>query len=264
MRKRLVLKIGSSTLTQGTHIISRGKVEDIARQLVALKDEYEILIVSSGAIATARQAIKTQGNDPIAVKQALAAIGQPILMRIYQEVFQDYGLRMAQCLLSHTDFERDSSKVNTQNTLEVLLANGYIPIINENDTTTTAEIRFGDNDYLAALVAHLVQAHLLILASNIEGLFAEDPQTNPQAKLIKSVRDISEVAHMVGPSVSSNGTGGMASKLKAAQYCQENGIELWILNGNHQNFLVHALGGIREFTRFLPIKENGGNNGQTF
>ena len=254
MRKRLVLKIGSSTLTQGTHIVSRGKVEDIARQIIALKEQYEILIVSSGAIATARQAIKTQGNDPIAVKQALAAIGQPILMRIYQEVFQDYGLLVAQCLLSHTDFDRELSKVNTQNTLEVLLANGYIPIINENDTTTTAEIRFGDNDYLAALVASLVRADILVLASDIDGLYAEDPQVNPQAQLITEVEHIGSVAHMVGDSISPNGTGGMTTKLKAAQYCQNNGVEMWITNGKKTNFLIKILEKKKPFTRFVITK----------
>ena len=251
--KRLVLKIGSSTLTRGEHIISRGKVEDMARQIVRLQEQYEIILVSSGAIATARQSLQTQKNNPIAIKQALAAIGQPILMRIYQEVFQDYGLKVAQCLLSHTDFERDLSRQNTQNTLEVLLSNGYIPIINENDTTTTEEIRFGDNDYLAALVSHLIQADLLVLASNIEGLYAEDPDTNPQARLIQEVKDISAVAHMAGPSISNNGTGGMASKLKAAQYCQGKGIEMWILNGNPADFLINALQGKTNYTRFIPL-----------
>ena len=255
-RNRLVLKIGSSTLTRGEHIISRGKVEDMARQILALRDRYEIVIVSSGAIATARQSLKTLNHSPIAVKQALAAIGQPILMRIYQEVFQDYGLKVAQCLLSHVDFERDASRNNTRNTLEVLLANGYIPIVNENDTTATEEIRFGDNDYLAALVADLVKAQRLILATNIDGLYAEDPHKNPHAPLIKEVVDIEKVSHMAGESISVNGTGGMASKLKAARYCQEKGVEMWIVNGNSSNFLIEAIDNKLEFTRFLASKRN--------
>jgi len=251
-RLRLVLKIGSSTLTRGEHIISRGKIEDIARQILDLKNQYDILIVSSGAIATAKQSLKIHDQYDIAIKQALAAIGQPILMRIYQEVFQDYGLKVAQCLLSHSDFEQERSRENTANTLEVLLENGFVPIINENDTTATEEIQFGDNDYLAALLASLVDADLLVLASDIDGLYESDPRENPEAALIPAVHELSKVLHMAGTSTSHNGTGGMSSKLKAARHCMDHYIHMWIVNGGEDNFLLQAITGTMPFTRFVP------------
>jgi len=249
-KKRLIIKIGSATLTKGEHIVSRGKIEDIARQILVLRDQYDVIIVSSGAIATARQSLQLQGINQIAVKQALAAIGQPILMRIYQEVFHDYGLKVAQCLLSHSDFQHESARSNTHNTLQVLLANDFIPIINENDTTATDEIRFGDNDYLAALVAGLMQVDLLILASNVDGLYSGDPQQTPQVELISHVSDISHVAHMVGASISHNGSGGMNSKLQAAARCMEQSIEMWIINGGKERFILAAMEGELPFTRF--------------
>ncbi len=249
-KKRLIIKVGSSTLTKGKHIVSRGKIEDLARQILVLREEYEVLIVSSGAIATARQSLHLNGFNALAVKQALAAIGQPILMRIYQEVFNDYGLTVAQCLLSHTDFQHESSRQNILNTLNVLLSNGYIPIINENDTTTTQEIRFGDNDYLAALVAGLLSVDLLILASDIDGLYSGDPKTDPEAQLITSVSSISDVQHMAGESISENGTGGMRSKLKAAQLCMEQGIDMWIVQGAMEEFVLKAMDGTIAFTHF--------------
>ncbi len=254
-KKRLILKIGSSTLTRGKHIVSRGKIEDLARQILELRTEYEIIIVSSGAIATARQSLHLKGFNPLAVKQALAAIGQPILMRIYHEVFSDHGMTVAQCLLSHTDFLHEKSRQNTINTLNVLLDNGYIPVINENDTTTTEEIRFGDNDYLAALVACLLEVDLLILASDISGLYSGDPRSDLQARLIPVVHDIHKVQHMAGDSISANGTGGMHSKLKAAQLCMEKGIDTWIVNGGKDDFVLNAMQGNMAFTRFRGCTE---------
>lgn len=250
MKKRIVLKIGSSTLTRGTNQISRGKIEDLARQFLVLQEDYEIILVSSGAIAVAKQFVELSGGNPIEVKQALAAIGQPVLMKIYQESFADFGLRGAQCLLHQPDFENETSRQNTINTIKILVENGYIPIINENDTVATAEIKFGDNDKLAALVASLVKADLLILASDIDGLFDNDPKVDNSAKLIKVVTDLNAVNGFAKASKSTLGSGGMASKLIAAQICQENEIEMWIVNGRDDNFILRAINKEMQFTKF--------------
>lgn len=251
MKKRIIIKIGSSTLTRGTNQISRGKIEDIARQIIALRADYDIVLVSSGAIATARQFMELSGANAIAVKQALAAIGQPVLLRIYQEVFGDFGLQVAQCLLHSQDLDRPQSRENIINTIHLLLANGYIPIINENDTVATEEIQFGDNDKLAALTAALLKVDLLILASDIDGLYTGDPKTDAEVALIKTVEDVAAVRHLAGSSVSNHGTGGMASKLAAAQICRNHGIEMWIVNGGVEGFSEKALRGEMGFTRFL-------------
>ena len=144
-KKRILLKIGSNTLTKETDNISRGKIEDLASQISQLQDTCEFIIVSSGAIAVAKQFVKLESKQKeVFVKQALASIGQPHLIRIYQEIFREYGLLSSQCLLSYSDFEKEESRTNITNTIKVLVNNSYIPIINENDTVATDEIKFGD------------------------------------------------------------------------------------------------------------------------
>jgi glutamate 5-kinase len=250
MKKTIIVKIGSSTLTKDTDQISRGKIEDLARQIKALQSDYNIVIVSSGAIATAKQFIELSGGSPIAVKQALAAIGQPLLIRIYQEVFGDFGLKVAQCLMHYQDFGIEKSSANIVNTIQLLLDNGYIPIINENDTVATEEILFGDNDKLAAMTAALIKADLLILASNVNGLFDGRPD-DPNATLIKEVTDIDAVEKLVSDMISNHGTGGMSSKLQAARICQKADVEMWIVNGGPDGFLKDSLSGEIEFTKFV-------------
>jgi len=252
MKKKLVLKIGTSTLTNGTRLISRGKIEDIGRQILALRDEYDIVLVSSGAIAAAKQFINIKdAGKPIESKQAMAAIGQPLLMRTYNEVFGDLGIQTAQCLMTYRDFENETSRQNTLNTLSELLKYSYLPIVNENDTTSVEEIVLGDNDRLSALVAVLIAADLLVLASDIDGLFDKNPHLYPDARLIPEVHDIDEARHMVEERESEFGTGGMYSKLNAAMLCQKENIETWIVDGGKNNFLIDAFGGKSEFTRFL-------------
>lgn len=249
-RKTIVVKIGSSTLTAGTNRISRGKIEDLARQIIELRDQYRFVIVSSGAIATAKQYIDLHSGNEIAVKQAMAAIGQPALMKIYQEGFHDFGLRTAQCLLHYYDMEREKSRQNIINTIGVLLDNDYIPIVNENDTVATQEIKFGDNDKLSALVAGVLKADLLILASDINGLYDDDPNKNPDAKIIPIVNDLEKVKHLGGESSTSLGTGGMQAKLLAAEICEKDKTEMWITNGNIPRFLTKVLSGEIECTKF--------------
>lgn len=255
MKKRIILKIGSSTLTRGTNHISRGKIEDLARQILALQNQYEIILVSSGAVATAKQFVQLSGGNPIEVKQALAAIGQPVLMRIYQEIFHDFGLKVAQCLLNYRDFDNEHSTTNTINTVNVLLENQYIPIFNENDTVATEELKFGDNDKLAAMTANLLKADLLILASDIDGLFDGDPKQNPAARLIPIVKNLDAVKELAGDSKSNHGTGGMKSKLSAAEICQKAGVEMWIVNGGRENFMIDAMKNHSCFTKFLVKKK---------
>ena len=251
MKKKLVLKIGTSTLTNGTKLISRGKVEDIGRQILELRDEFDIILVSSGAIAAARQRINfIDEGRIIESKQALSAIGQPLLMRIYNEIFTDFGIRAAQCLMTYRDFENETSRTNTLNTLNELIKYSYIPIINENDTTAVEEIILGDNDKLSALVAVLIKADLLVLASDIDGVFDKNPHLHADAKLIPAIKNITEAKNLVEERDSGLGTGGMNSKLEAAMICQTENIETWIINGGKNNFVVNAVENKIPFTKF--------------
>ncbi len=249
-KKRILIKIGTNTLTKETNHISRGKIEDIGRQISELKNEYEFIIVSSGAIAVAKQFVKLESNGKeINVKQALAAIGQPHLMRIFQENFRELGLLTSQCLLTYGDFEREKSKQNIVNTINVLLANKYIPIINENDTVSTDEIQFGDNDKLAALTGILLDVDLVIFASNTNGIYTKESILNNKKKTIREVSDISKLQKEVSDIKSSLGSGGMQSKIDAAAILLNKNIETWFVNGIEDNFIINALNDKVEFTK---------------
>ncbi len=251
-KKRIVLKIGSNVLTTGTNHISRGKIEDIARQIVDLQDSYEFVIVSSGAIAVAKQFVNLESNGKeINVKQALASIGQPHLMRIFLEGFRDLGLLTSQCLLSYSDFEREQSKKNIVNTINVLIHNNYIPIINENDTVATDEIKFGDNDKLAALTSVLLKADILIIATNTDGICTKESVENNTFTTIKEVEDIETLEKEIVSSISSHGTGGMTSKVESAKIAKKGNIETWIVNGLKDNFIINALSNKTAFTKII-------------
>ena len=250
-KKKLILKIGSSILTAGTDRISYAKIEDIARQIIALRDRYEVVIVSSGAIATARQFVDMKGEmTQVDSKQALAAIGQPKLMTIYDEVFSSFGLNVAQCLLVYRDFESDVARKNIKNTIDKLLELKYNPIINENDTVSADEIVLGDNDKLSALVAAITDADLLVLASDIDGLYDKNPYLNENANLIPEVSDLDAVKENIEERESKLGTGGMTTKIQAADICKKHKIEMWIVNGGRNNFLIDSLEGKVPFTKF--------------
>lgn len=247
-KKRILLKIGSNVLTKESNHISRGKVEDLARQISNLQDEFEFIIVSSGAIAAAKQFVQLEGKE-VTVKQALASIGQPHLMRIYQENFREFGLLTSQCLLSYSDFEKEQSKINISNTIKVLIANNYIPIINENDTVATDEIKFGDNDKLAALTASLLNVDLFIIATNTDGIYTKSSIENNEVKTIAETSDISILKNEVSSLVSKHGTGGMPTKIEAATIAQKSGIETWIVNGLKDQFIENALKNKSDFTK---------------
>ncbi|PWK01069.1 glutamate 5-kinase [Flavobacterium araucananum] len=252
MKKRILLKIGSNTLTKETNHISRGKIEDIGMQIAALNKDYEFVIVSSGAIAAAKQFVKLESKGKeIALKQALASIGQPHLMRIFHENFSDLGLLTSQCLLSYSDFEKEQSKVNIVNTINVLVENNYIPIINENDTVATDEIRFGDNDKLAALTAVLLNVDILIIATNTNGIYKKDSIHDEKPETIGLVNDLKVLEKEIGESKSSHGTGGMQSKIEAAGIAKAANIETWIVNGLNDNFILRALKDEIPFTKIV-------------
>jgi len=253
MKPIIVVKIGTSTLTAGTTWISRGKIEDIARQLVRLMPDYQVVIVSSGAIATARQYINIEGwQNLVSSKQAMSAIGQPKLMQIYSEVFGDFGIRIAQCLMTYRDFENEESRRNTYNTVKELLKHNFVPIINENDTVAVEELILGDNDKLSALVAILMDAQKLIIASDIDGLYDKNPHLHADAKLIEEVSDIEAMKQFVEEKENGLGTGGMTSKINAACICHEKSIMVCLVNGGKPNFILDCLEGKMSFTRILP------------
>ncbi|MDV7186999.1 glutamate 5-kinase [Lutibacter sp. TH_r2] len=252
-KKRILLKIGSNVLTKETNQISRGKLEDIARQIAQLKDEYEFVIVSSGAIAVAKQFVELESNGKlINVKQALASIGQPHLMRIFHENFWELGLFTSQCLLSYSDFKKEKSRTNIKNTINVLVENNYIPIINENDTVATDEIKFGDNDKLSALTASLLNVDLLIIATNTNGIYTKASIEADKVETIKVTSEIEQLkAQINNNSISKHGTGGMATKIAAAEIAQEANIETWIVNGLKDNFIIDAINNTLEFTKII-------------
>jgi glutamate 5-kinase len=224
VKKRIVLKLGSNTLTQETDHISRGKIEDIGRQILTLQNDYEFILVSSGAIAVARQFVALDGQSiddtDVAAQQALAAIGQPQLMRVYHESFRDLGLRVSQCLLTHANFERQAPRQNIIDTINILCQHGYIPIINENDTVASDEIQFGDNDKLAALTAALIGADLCVIATNTNGICTRKSVEDGTFHTIESVSNIDNLRGEIANTKSTHGRGGMQSKIDAAKIAQ--------------------------------------------
>lgn len=251
MKKKLIIKIGTSTLTAGTNRISFAVIESLARQILVLRENYEVVIVSSGAIATARQFVEINGYQRnVDSKQAMAAIGQTKLMELYDTIFSSFGLNIAQILLTYRDFENPVANENTRNTIKRLWQAGYIPIVNENDTVSIEEILLGDNDKLSALVAVITGADLLLLVSDIDGIFNRNPHLHADARLICEVTDLESIRNYIEEKESTLGTGGMSSKVHAAEICMEKGVEMWIVNGQRANYIIRAMNGEIPCTRF--------------
>ena len=250
---RIVVKVGTSTLTHGTGKLNIRRVEKLCKVISDLKNAgHEMVLVSSGAIAMGlgKVNMSTKPSD-IPTKQALAAIGQCELMYIYDKLFSEYHHTVAQILLTGSDVEDPQRHLNFQNTMSRLLELGALPVINENDTVATAEIAVGDNDTLAAIVAVNIHADLLILMSDIEGLYTADPHRDPEAKLIADVGELTEdIMALAGDAGSALGTGGMVTKLKAAGICMAAGCDMIITNGKCPEDLYPIADGVSVGTRF--------------
>lgn len=251
---RVVVKVGTSTLAHRTGLLNIRRVEELCRVLSDLKNAgHEIILVSSGAIGmgVGKLSLKSRPVD-MPTKQAAAAVGQCELMYTYDKLFSEYHHNVAQILLTASDVEQPGRRENFHNTLTRLLELQALPIINENDTVATEEITIGDNDTLSALVAANIQAELLILLSDIDGLYNADPHTAPDAQIIPVVEEITdEILALGGGSGSSLGTGGMATKLHAAQIVTAVGADMVIANGEKPTVLYDILEGGHIGTRFL-------------
>ena len=267
-KKRIVVKIGSSSLMHSeTGKLDLLKIERFVRALVDIKNSgKEVILVSSGAIAVGKTAIGLHERpDELPVKQACAAIGQAKLMMVYQKLFAEYGTIAAQVLLTKYTMLNPVTRTNAENTFKELLHIGAIPVVNENDTVSTYEIEqvqsFGDNDKLSALVASITEADLLILLSDIDGLYTDDPNKNPDAKFINVVDKIDEQLMNMGKnsSGSSVGTGGMSAKLVAAQIATYSGTDMVITNGNDVTNISRIINGENTGTLFLQHQYNDFN-----
>ncbi|WP_243206761.1 glutamate 5-kinase [Oribacterium sp. oral taxon 102] len=250
-KKRIVVKVGSASIThERTGGLNLGRIERLVRVLSDLKEEgRDVILVSSGAIACGRHAMKVQTRPrDMAEKQAFAAIGQARLMMTYQKLFAEYSQTAAQLLLTKNIMLEEDSRQNVSNTFSELLKLGAIPVVNENDTVSTSEIHhvetFGDNDQLAAIVAAITHADLLILLSDIDGLFTDDPRENPEAEFIDFIPVITErVLSMGKGSGSMVGTGGMSSKLAAARIATDSGSDMLIARFTEADVISRILCG---------------------
>lgn len=251
--KRIVIKFGTSSLTGGTPNLDRPQIMQLVKQCADLyRQDHEVILVSSGAIAAGRQCLSINNlPDTIATKQMLAAVGQSRLMQIWEQFFNIYEIHVGQILLTREDVETRSRYLNAQDTLEALLEYKIIPIFNENDAVGTEEIRLGDNDYLSALVTLLSDADLLIMLTDQPGLFTADPRLDPKAKLITEVDDINKASmYQIGGTDTKLGTGGMITKLKAADYARRAGADVVIAAGITPNVINRILAGDSIGTRF--------------
>ena len=256
---RIVVKVGTSTLAHPTGRLNIQRMEKLCKVLSDLKNMgHEIILVSSGAIAMGFGKLNlSERPKDVPTKQASAAVGQCELMYIYDKLFTEYNHTVAQLLITAPDIEEGGvRKQNFHNTLARLLELVALPVINENDTISTEEFGIGDNDTLSAIVAVTIQADLLILLSDIDGLFDGDPRKNPDAKLIDTVEKIDEhIISLGGGSGSNLGTGGMATKLRAAQMATAAGCEMVIANGQSPEVLYDVAAGKRVGTRFLAKRD---------
>lgn len=251
--QRIVVKVGTSTLTYGTGKMNLKRIDRLAMILSDLRNQgKEIILVSSGAqgIAMGKLGLKKKPSD-IKGKQAIAAVGQCELMFLYDKLFSDYNNTVAQILLTREDIAVPRRKRNIQNTVMTLLEMGVIPVVNENDTVSFDEIEIGDNDTLSAVVADLLDADLLILFSDIDGLYDDDPHKNKNAKLLPVVYNIDEVRSLAGGAGTNLGTGGMVTKLDAAERATNAGIHMIIANGNNMDSLYDILNGKPAGTLFV-------------
>ena len=253
---RIVIKIGTSTLTHTSGRLNIRRTEELCKVIADLKNAgYEVIMVSSGAIGMGVGKLSLPGKpDDMPTKQALAAVGQCELMYTYDQLFSRYNHAVGQILITAADINDADRYRNFSVTLERLLELGVIPIINENDTIATEEIVIGDNDTLGARVAIAAKADLLVLLSDIEGLYTADPHKDPTAQLVCEVRNVDDVEALAGGAGTARGTGGMITKLAAARMCMEAGCDMVIADGGKPALLYDVLDGAAVGTRFLAKK----------
>lgn len=257
---RIVVKVGTSTLAHATGRLNIRHVEELVKVLSDLKNAgHEMILVSSGAIGMGVGKLNLPGRPAdMPTKQAAAAVGQCELMYTYDKLFSQYNHTVAQILLTGEDVDHQDRRQNFENTMARLLELGALPIINENDTIATEEIKVGDNDTLGAIVACSVKADLLVLLSDIEGLYTADPRKNPDARLIPVVEEVTaDIEALAGGVGSSLGTGGMATKLRAAKLVTAVGCDMVITNGEHPDRLYDIAEGKDVGTRFLARHKEG-------
>lgn len=251
--RRIVVKVGTSTLTYGTGKLNYQRIEKLARTLADLANQgKQIVLVTSGAVAAGmeRAGLDTKPSS-IPRKQALAAVGQGILMHVYEKLFGEYGQTVAQVLLTRENSIRHNQYINSRNALLTLLEMEIIPIVNENDAISVDELKIGDNDTLSAIVATLIDADALIILSDIKGLYTANPQNDPTAELIEEIREITpEVEHLAGGAGSTLGTGGMFTKIQAAKIAVSSGVAMVIASGDNPEIIRDVLAGKPEGTIF--------------
>ncbi len=253
---RIVVKLGTSVLTAGTDRLNRPYMVGLARQVAALRERGDqVVLVSSGAVAAGRERLgattRQKARASVPLRQMFAAVGQSRLMHLYEQLFEIYGLQVAQALLTRDDLRDRRRYLNARNTLALCLERGIVPIINENDAVVTAEIRVGDNDNLSALVAGLVDANLLLILTDIAGLYSADPRTDPAAELIPEVPVIDErIWAMAGGVGSDRGTGGMRTKIQAADLATRSGTTVVIASGAEPDVILRVAAGEPIGTRF--------------
>ncbi|PKN86722.1 MAG: glutamate 5-kinase [Chloroflexi bacterium HGW-Chloroflexi-8] len=256
--QRIVIKLGTSTLTQGKTELSVEHILEIVRVIARLHQQgHQVILVSSGAMAAGKASLGYPSLPKhLPAKQMLAAVGQSRLMELYSQLFGFYRIKVGQVLLTRDDLSQRRRYLNARNTLEALIQYQVVPVINENDTVSTEEIRLGDNDNLSALVANLVEADLLILLTDQDGLFTSDPRNDPQAQLVREV-DSPEIPstywEAAGGSVSGLGTGGMVTKLHAANLARRSGCTVIITNGKNPEGIWEIVHGASVGTKFSPL-----------
>ncbi len=261
IHKTVVVKIGTSSLTGGTDSLSRPDILELVRQMVLLKREHwRVVFVTSGAMAAGYEALnRPKLPNHLPAKQMLSAVGQGYLMEIYNTMFGLYDVNIGQVLLTHDDFSHRTRYLNARNTLNTMLDYGILPIVNENDTVAVQEIKFGDNDNLSAQIAALLDADLLILLTDQDGLYDRDPTLYEEAALIREVSAIDDTLWSVaGDSLKSNGlgTGGMQTKIQAAQLATRSGTRTIIANGRVPDILLRLSQGEALGTSFLPAVDH--------
>ena len=256
--KRIVIKVGTSTLAYGPGKMNLYRIEHLIREIVdAANQDKELILVSSGAIAAGlgRVGLKKK-PESIPDRQAVAAVGQGVLMHIYEKFFSEYGRTMAQVLLTKENAVRHNQYMHSRQALLAMLRMGVIPVVNENDAVAVDEIKIGDNDNLSAIVAALVDADALIILSDIDGLYTANPQTHPEATLIHEVKELTpEVIALAGGAGSQMGTGGMFTKLQAAQIARNAGVTMVIAPGERDGVIRSVLAGEETGTVF-PARES--------